>query len=139
MAQSKTISRPLGALIRLMLVIGLSASATTAIAAVPDSANAEEASYSCSECESKAGPEQVVINRTKGHNYSGTGVCSTLWENEGNGNYARLEFKCNATGQEVYTQGIACIEGGKKHGDVKSYYSYLYHLSGHQFFETIIC
>jgi hypothetical protein len=125
---------PFGQALALTSII---AASTSAIAAVP-SASAEK-SYSCGSCENVSGPNEPGVNEASATIYEGdVGICATLWENVGEGKYVREGFECNASGTHTDTGAIACT-GSSDHGDAKAYYKNNYHLSGLQYFKTVIC
>lgn len=129
--------RRTGRIGQVLALTGIIAASTTAIAAVPN-ANAEK-DYSCQSCENVSGPDESSVNDASATIYEGdVGVCATLWENVGGGKYVREGFECNANGTHTDTGHIACT-GSDDHGDAKAYYKNNYHLSGRQYFESVIC
>lgn len=94
-------------------------------AVVPASA---EDNYSCEFCATINGREEN-LNYNEGTNYNNTDVCTTVWKNNGGGNFNTAGHVCE-TGS--FTQGVCSSEGTVKgHGEVYNTESGA-HMAGHQ-------
>ncbi|MGH2832551.1 MAG: hypothetical protein ACRDK2_07215 [Solirubrobacteraceae bacterium] len=87
-----------------------------------------EHNYSCEFCATINGPEEN-LNYNEGTNYTYSGICTTVWKNNGGGNYNTAGHICK-TG--VYTEGVCSSEGTVYgHGEVYNGFGGS-HMAGHQ-------
>jgi hypothetical protein len=111
-------------LIAALMTVGVTGAAASAPVA---SANSF---FSCEACENVSGANET-INRVLGET-SGTGLCVTIWLDNGGGSYTELAKKCTETGfkNEASYGGTYTA-----HGDVKRWAPGNPKLTGDQIFE----